>query len=205
MKTPVSKSKMPKRSKSNPVGAADTPQAPTNDSDWVTVGNIVGVFGLRGEIKVEPWSSFPDRFAKTEILYAGPKHTPYRVLGAHPHKRHILLQLEGITSVEAAERLVGQALSIPAEQIHDLPDDSFYLHDLIGLEVVHTNGRKLGVVKDVLVTGGIDLFVISGYRSGQDMLLPAVKEFIKSIDIPSGVLKVDPIPGLLDDDLDTAP
>jgi 16S rRNA processing protein RimM len=205
MKTPVSKSKMPKRSKSNPVGATDTPRGSTNDSDWVIVGNIVGVFGLRGEIKVEPWSSFPERFAKTEILYAGPKHTPYRVLGAHPHKQHILLQLEGITSIEAAERLLGQALSIPAAQIHELPDDSFYLHDLIGLEVVHTNGRKLGIVKDVLVTGGIDLFVITGHRSGQDMLLPAVKEFIKSIDIPSGVLEVDPIPGLLDDDLDTTP
>jgi 16S rRNA processing protein RimM len=205
MKTPVSKSKIPKRSKSSSVGAAGTPKGGTNDPDWVTVGNIVGVFGLRGEVKVEPWSSFPERFAKTEILFAGPKHTPYRVLGAHPHKQHILLQLEGITSVEAAERLLGQALSIPAEQIHELPDDSFYLHDLIGLEVVHTNGRKLGIVKDVLVTGGIDLFVITSKRSGQDMLLPAVKEFIKSINIPSGVLEVDPIPGLLDDDLDTAP
>jgi 16S rRNA processing protein RimM len=205
MKTPVSKSKMPKRSKSNTVVAADTPRARADESDWVTVGNIVGVFGLHGEIKVEPWSSFPERFANTEILYAGTKHTPYRVLGAHPHKQHILLQLEGITSIDAAERLLGQALSIPAEQIHELPDDSFYLHDLIGLEVVHTNGRKLGIVKDVLVTGGVDLFVITSNRSGQDMLLPAVKEFIKSIDIPSGVLVVDPIPGLLDDDLDIVP
>ena len=192
---------MPKRSKSNPVVAADTTKARTNDSDWVTVGNIVGVFGLHGEIKVESWSSFPERFAKTEILYAGPKHTPYRVLGAHPHKQHVLLQLEGITGVEAAERLLGQALSIPVEQIHELPDDSFYLHDLIGLEVVHMNGRKLGIVKDVLVTGSTDLFVITSVRSGQDMLLPAVKEFIKSIDISSGRLEVDPIPGLLDDDL----
>jgi 16S rRNA processing protein RimM len=181
--------------------AADTTEARTNDSDWVTVGNIVGVFGLRGEIKVESWSSFPERFTKTEILYAGPKHTPYRVLGAHPHKQHVLVQLEGITDVEAAERLLGQALSIPAEQIHELPGDSFYLHDLIGLEVVHTNGRKLGIVKDVLVTGGTDLFVITSVRSGQDMLLPAVKEFIKSVDISSGRLEVDPIPGLLDDDL----
>jgi 16S rRNA processing protein RimM len=204
MKTPVSKSKMPNRSKSNPVVAADSPRDSTNDSDWVTVGNIVGVFGLHGEIKVEPWSSFPERFTNTEILYAGPKHSPYRVLGSHPHKQHILLQLEGITSINAAERLLGQALSIPAEQIHDLPDDSFYLHDLVGLEVVHANGRKLGIVKDVLVTGGIDLFVITSVRSGQDMLLPAVKEFIKSIDIPSGVLVVDPIPGLLDDDTDIA-
>jgi 16S rRNA processing protein RimM len=205
MKTPVAKSKMSKRSKSNTVVATDTPRARAKESDWVTVGHIVGVFGLHGEIKVEPWSSFPERFANTETLYAGPKHTPYRVFGAHPHKQHILVQLEGITSIDAAERLLGQALSIPAEQIHELPNDSFYLHDLIGLEVVHTNGRKLGIVKDVLVTGGIDLFVITSDRSRQDMLLPAVKEFIKSIDIPSGMLVVDPIPGLLDDDLDSVP
>ena len=175
MKTPVSKPKMPKTSKTsknNPAVTDPADQARTNESDWITVGTIVGVFGLHGEIKVKPLSSFPERFAEAETLYAGAEHTPYRIVRAHPHKQHMLLQLEGITSIEAAEHLLGQALGIPAEQIHELPDDQFYLHDLIGLEVVHTNGRKLGMVKDILVTGGTDLFVITSVQTGQDMLLP---------------------------------
>ncbi|MGO8949879.1 MAG: ribosome maturation factor RimM [Ktedonobacterales bacterium] len=176
----------------------------SGDSDWVTVGHVVGVFGVHGEIKVEPYTSFPERFAETHTVCAGTSHTPYRILGAHPHKHHILLQLEGIADIDAAERLRGQALAIPASEIHHLPEDHFYLHDVIGLAVLGVNGRKIGTVKDVLVTGGTDLFVIERAESGQDVLLPAVKEFIKSIDITAGVVEVDPIPGLLDDDFDTA-
>lgn len=172
----------------------------TGDSDWVIVGQVSGVFGVHGEIKIEPYTSFPDRFAENHIVYAGAKRTPYTILAAHPHKRHILLRLEGITDRDAAERLHGMEVCIPARDIHELPDDHFYLHDVIGLEVQTTDGRKLGAVKDILVTGGTDLFVIERDESGREMLLPAIKEFIKLIDIGAGVMKVDLIPGLLDDD-----
>ena len=74
----------------------------------------------------------------------------------------------------------------------------------MGLRVLHVNGRELGTVKDILVTGGVDLFVVESSQTGKQILLPAVKEFIKAVDIPAGVLEVDPIPGLFDDDFETA-
>jgi 16S rRNA processing protein RimM len=192
------------RKKKNETAAGErTADMPATQESWVMVGSIVGVFGTTGEVKVEPATSFPERFAETPVLYAGAAHTPYRVLGAHPHKRHILLRLEGIGNMDDAERLRGTTLSIPASEIHSLPEDHFYMHDVIGLLVRHVNGQDLGFVRDVLETGGADLFVIDSLKSGRQVLLPAVKAFIKSVDIQAGVVEVDPIAGLFDDDFDT--
>ena len=103
MKTPSPK----KNSRTNsPENADHIPPATKELGDeWVAVGQVVGVFGIGGEIKVEAFTSFPERFTETPLLYAGPRHTPHKVLRAHPHKHHMLLQLEGIQSIEAAERL----------------------------------------------------------------------------------------------------
>ena len=67
-----------------------------------------------------------------------------------------------------------------------------------------STASELGTVKDILLTGGIDLFVVQSSLTGKQILLPAVKEFIKSVNVPAGVLEVDPIPGLFDDDSETA-
>ena len=202
MKTPSSK----KNSRTNSPDTADhiIPVTKEVEDEWVAVGKVVGVFGIGGEVKVEAFTSFPERFAETPLLYAGARHTPYKVLRAHPHKRHMLLQLEGTQSIEAAERLRGLTLYIPADQIHALPENQYYLHDVVGLRVLHVNGRELGTVTDVLLTGGVDLFVVESSQTGREILLPAVKEFIRSVNIPAGVVEVDPIPGLFDDDFETA-
>jgi 16S rRNA processing protein RimM len=203
MKTPSPKNNS--RAKNSPDAAHHVPPAPpTAEDEWVAVGKVVGVFGIGGEVKVEAFTSFPERFTETPLLYAGDQHTPYQVLRAHPHKHHMLLQLEGTDSIEAAERLRGLTLYIPADQIHALPENQYYLHDVVGLRVLHVDGRELGTVKDILLTGGVDLFVVESSYTGKQILLPAVKEFIKAVDIPAGVLEVDPIPGLFDDDFETA-
>ena len=203
MKTPSPK----KNSRTNSPDAADLapPALIPAEDEWVAVGQVVGVFGIGGEVKVEAFTSFPERFAETPVLYAGTRHAPYKVLRAHPHKRHMLLQLEGIQTIEAAERLRGLTLYIPADQIHALSENQYYLHDVVGLRVLHVDGRELGTVKDILSSGGgVDLFVVQNSQTGKQVLLPAVKEFIKTVDIPAGVLEVDPIPGLFDDDFEAA-
>jgi 16S rRNA processing protein RimM len=192
------------RKKNEPADDERTVDTPATQESWVMVGSVVGVFGTAGEVKVEPTTSFPERFAETPVLFAGADHTPYRVLAARPHKRHILLRLEGIGDMSAAERLRGSTLSIPSSDIHSLPEDHFYLHDVIGLLVRHVSGQDLGFIRDVLETGGADLFVVGSLKSGREVLLPAVKAFIKSVDVQAGVVEVDPIPGIFDDDFDTA-
>lgn len=196
---------------SEPEKAANKPDSPdtpgdttrTDAEDWIAVGEVVGTFGVRGQLKVAPLTAFPERFAHTPTVYVGKKRSPYHVLDAHPHKRHILLQLEDVVDLDAAERLRGAILWIPAGQIATLPDDQFYVHDLIGMRVFHVNGTHLGVVTDVLAMPGNDLFVIRT-PDGSEALLPAVKAFVRAVDTPARVITVDPIPGLFDEQAEVA-
>lgn len=191
---------------SEPGKPLNSPQGPESHGkpvrddprDWVAIGEIAGTFGISGELKVVPLTDFPERFARTPTVYIGDKRAPYRILEGRSHKQHILLRLETITDVDAAERLRGFTLWIPADQITALPQDQFYVHDLIGMRVRHVNGDDLGTVTDVLSSPGNDLYVIQTF-DGREVLLPAVKAFIPSIDKDARLITVDPIPGLFDD------
>jgi len=183
---------------------ATAPDIADGAAAWIAVGEIVGVFGIRGEVKVLPLTDFPDRFAQTPTLYLGNAHTPYPVKSARQHQRVVLLALDGIDTVDAAERLRGMTLWIPEAERMPLEDDQFYLHDVVGLRVVHVNGQPLGEVVNFISGGGNDLFVVRVTPSGREVLLPAVREFVRELDLAGGVLRVDPIPGLFDDQAESA-
>lgn len=197
---------------SEPRKASNSPETPGAEpgtaqdahQDWVAIGEIAGTFGISGELKVAPLTDFPERFERTPSIYIGEKRAPYRILQARSHKQLILLRLEGIADVDAAERLRGATLWIPASQITALPQDQFYVHDLIGMRVRHVSGDDLGTIADVLSSPGNDLFVIRT-PNGREVLLPAVKAFIPSIDTSARLITVDPIPGLFDDAAEEVP
>jgi len=176
--------------------------APTSSGSgsWVVIGEVVGVFGVHGEIKVRPLTDFPERFERTRTIYLGEQHIPRAVERAHQHKNMVLLKLAGVTDPAAAEALRGTALAVPAAELQPLEADRFYVHDVIGLRAQHVNGQPLGTITDVLSGPGHDLFVVHDTRGETDVLVPAVKAFIKSVDVAAGVVLIDPIPGLFDDE-----
>src|SRR5579859_8155250 len=101
--------------------------------EWVTIGQIVALFGLRGELKVIPQTDIPDRFSQLRAVYLGPEHRRYRVLKASPYKADmVLLRLAGIETPNAAEALIGLTITVPLAQIASLRPDQYYIHDLIG-------------------------------------------------------------------------
>jgi 16S rRNA processing protein RimM len=167
--------------------------------DWIAVGEVVGAFGLRGELKVAPLTDFPERFDTTAIVYLGSDHTPYLVVGAHARKHQVVLRLEGVADAGSAEKLRGSTIWIPEAQRHPLARDQYYLDDLIGLEVRHVDGGLLGTVKDVLVGAGNDLLVVEDSAHTRETLLPLVKAFVKQVDLERRVVCVDPVAGLFDD------
>src|SRR5579862_4508932 len=89
-------------------GAVGAPPA-----GWIAVGHVVGVFGLRGELRIAPLTDVPDRFSQLATLYLGDEHTPYAIVGAREHKGQTLLRLRGVERVEEAEALRGATLFIP--------------------------------------------------------------------------------------------
>lgn len=189
--------------KNNPGSTSgDTPGAAGADAgaeQWIAIGEVVGAFGVRGELKIAPLTDFPERFERTPVVYLGDEHAAYDVRSARVHKTQVLLTLTGIESVDEAERLRGARLWIPSSELHALDDDQYYLHDVVGMRVRHVNGSDLGTVSDILPAAGGDLFVVRDARTGAEVLLPAVKAFIKDVDLAGGVIVVDPIPGLFDD------
>ncbi len=169
-------------------------------SEWATIGKIVAPFGIRGELKVFPLSDIPDRFATLETVYLGPEASPYRIESVRPYKGEmLLLKLAHIDDATTAESLRSADLLIPLSELAKLPPDFYYQHDILGLRVLRLNGDEVGVIADIMVTGGNDVYVVKA-SSGKQFLIPAIKDVVKQIDLLRHVMYIDPMQGLLDDD-----
>lgn len=169
-----------------------------NETEWATIGKVVALFGVHGELKVRLLTDIPNRFAELESVHVGPDHTLQRIQGIRPYKSEmIVLKLEGIDDANAAEALRNQDLSIPLSNLAKLPPDSYFQHDILGLQVITLDGRNLGTIVDIIVTGSNDVYSIKT-PGGSQLLIPAIKDVIKQIDLIRHTMHIDPLPGLLD-------
>jgi len=172
----------------------------TTKTEWATIGTIVALFGIHGELKVRSLTDIPNRFAKLGTVYLGPDHIPYSITGTRPYKGEmVILKLAGIDDANAAEAVRDWNVSIPLDKLAQLPADSYYQHDIIGLHVKTLNGRDLGTIIDIIVTGSNDVYIVKT-PDMQQILIPAIKDVIKQVDLIRHLMYIDPIRGLLDDD-----
>ncbi len=167
--------------------------------DYVIIGRIVRPHGVRGEVKVRPETDFPERFAHLErVLLVGDAGTgPARPVGVEGVRRQgalVLLKLAGIEDVDAARTLQGLVLALPWEERMPLPEGSYYLAQVIGLQVRTPDGEVLGTVTEVLRTAAHDLYRVTGARG--DVLLPATREVVRVVDLERGEMIVDVPEGL---------
>jgi 16S rRNA processing protein RimM len=169
--------------------------------EWVTIGKIVAPFGIRGELKVRSLTDIPNRFVALDAVYLHPGSVLYTIEGVRPYKGAdlLLLKLRGIDDATAAETLRDSNLCVPLSALPQLPPDSYYQHDIVGLQVFNLDGKLIGVIDDILSTGGNDVYIIKA-PSGKQILIPAIKDVVKQIDLIRCVMYIDPIKGLLDDD-----
>lgn len=169
-----------------------------NETEWATIGKVVALFGVRGELKVRLLTDIPNRFAELDAVHLGPDHTRHLIQGVRPYKGEmIVLKLEGIDDANAAESLRNQDLQIPLSKLAKLPPDSYYQHDILGLRVFTLGRLELGKIVDILITGGNDVYVVRA-NDGSQVLIPAIKDVIKEIDLIRHTMYIDPLPGLLD-------
>ncbi len=169
-----------------------------NETEWATIGKVVALFGVRGELKVRLLTDIPNRFAELDAVYAGPAHTRHPIQRVRPYKGEmIVLKLEGIDDADAAEPLRNQDLQIPLSELAKLPPGFYYQHDILGLRVFTLDRLELGKIVDILITGSNDVYVVKA-PDGSQVLIPALKEVIKEIDLIHHTMHIDPLPGLLD-------
>lgn len=170
---------------------------------YLAVGQIVGAHGLRGEIKVDPHTDNPLRFAAGSILYMGPELEKVVVAGSRSHKNHQLVCMTGIQHRGQAESLRGLWLFVPEEDAIPLDEDTFWIHDIIGLTVQTQDGRLLGSIVDIIQTGANDVYIVRAAPSvnrGKDILLPAIAQVVLEVDLAAGTMTVSLQPGLLEED-----
>lgn len=161
------------------------------------VGQIVNTFGIKGEVKVTPFTDDINRFDDLKKVYVKTRKEEklYRVENVRYHKNMVLLKLEGIENPEQAELLKNSYLEIDREDAIPLEEGQYFIVDLIGLEVYTDEGKLLGKVEDIYNTGANDIYVIKD-ELGKQILLPGIKEVIKEVKLEDRII-VHLIPGLI--------
>lgn len=160
------------------------------------VGKIVNTHGLKGEVKIIPWTDYPEVFEDIEEIYL-PDGTKLKVKGVKYQKNNIIVKLEGINYIDEAEKLKGKVITADREFLGELEEGVYYVADLIGLSVVTDEGEEIGKISDVLRTGANDVYEVK--REGaKDLLIPVIDSVVKEVDIEGGRVVVELMEGLLD-------
>jgi 16S rRNA processing protein RimM len=171
-----------------------------SQKSYIAVGQVVGPHGIRGEVKVEPLTDFPERFRKGAVVYLGSATdaqdvVPAEITAARPHQGRWLVLFAQIKDRNAAEALRDRYLLIPEADAMPLGEHENYAHDLIGLEVVTNDGEVLGRLAEILFTPANDVYIVRGPRG--EVLIPATRDVVLSVDLPSHRMTVALPEGLL--------
>ena len=173
----------------------------------IKIGKIVNAVALRGEVKVYHYSDYKERFEELdEILVernAAKKRAveSYAIERVRYQKDMVILKLKGVDDRNAAEALKDCDVFITEADLRELPEDTFYVRDLIGCRVVNLqegteSSEEIGVITDVLQNSAQDIYQVKT-EAGKEVLIPAVGEFVKEINIDEKVVKVSLIPGFI--------
>jgi len=167
----------------------------------MAVGQIIGAHGLYGELKVEVYTDFPERFTPGARLLLGEDLETMTVESAPPHKSNLLIRLAEIEDRTAAEDLRGLWLYVPEAEASALEEGAYWIHDIVGLRVITTEGQEIGTITDVFATGANDIYVVRphpGVNQGRELLLPAIEDVVDRVDLEQRTMVIRLLDGLID-------
>ena len=161
---------------------------------YLEVGKVTSTHGVMGEVRVQPWADSPEFLCQFKTLYVDEAHWPIKVEQARVHKNMVILKLEGIIDVPSALSLRNAVLYIDRADAK-LPKGSFFLADLMGLEVRDAqSGKVLGKIADIMNLPANNVYVVRGGE--REILVPAVPQFIAETNVEGGYLRVNMMEGL---------
>lgn len=161
----------------------------------ILIGKIVNVHGIKGEVKVYPYTDDMENLTNLKSVYFDKDMTKkYKVKLCRIQKNMLIVKLEGINSVEQAENLRDTDIYIPKEEIED--EDTFYIEDLIGMDVLDLSENKIGVITYVFNTGANDVYEVETTEKTK-IYLPAIKQVVKKVDIQNNKMYVEMMEGLI--------
>lgn len=165
---------------------------------YLEIGQIVNTFGIKGMVKVKSFTDNIERFSNLEKIYIKNKsgQTEYKIQEVKYHKNMVLIKFEGIENPEQADLLRNSYLIVDRETEEPLEAGRYYIVDMIGLDVFTDDNEYLGKLEDIYNTGSNDIYVVKN-ELGKQILLPAIEDVIKNIDMDNKKVIVHLIPGLV--------
>lgn len=166
--------------------------------EYFEIGQIVNTFGIKGFVKVNPFTDDLTQFEslKTILVEKNKKVLELEIEEVKYSKNQVLLKLKGIEEINEAEKYRGAIIKIPREKARKLPEGTYFIADLIGMQVITDDQKLLGKLEDIYNSGASDIYVVKD-ELGKQILLPAIKEVIKQIDIEHEKIIVHLIDGLV--------
>lgn len=159
------------------------------DLELFTIGQIVAPHGVRGDVRIYPDTDFPQRFLHMKQAYVGGKK--YEIESARFHKRVVLMKFVGVDDRNDAESLIHKEIQVTRDELVPLKKGQHYVFEIMGMAVYDTKGNELGKITDIMKTGSNDVYVVTD-KDGQELLLAAIPDVVKSIDVTGGKMIVDP-------------
>ena len=166
--------------------------------EYIEIGQIVNTNGLKGVVKVNPFTDDISKFEDLKYVYIQLKNElkKVKIEQVRNNKNQVLLKLEGIDSIEEAEKYRNFYLKTEKESQEDLGEDTYYIVDLIGLDVYSDKNEYLGKIEDVFPTGSNDVYVVKD-NLGKQILIPAIAEVVKEVELKNKKMVIKIIPGLI--------
>ena len=165
---------------------------------YLELGQIVNTFGIKGQVKVNPFTDDIKKFEKLKEIYIEKKNELklFQIEKVNYSKNMVILKLKGIETPEEAEKLRSSYLKINRKDAKKLPEGTYYIADLIGLDVYTDENKLLGKVDYIYNTGSNDIYVVKD-EQGKEILLPAIKDVLQQVDLENGKIIVHIIEGLI--------
>lgn len=166
--------------------------------EYIEIGQIVNTNGLKGVVKVNHFTDDISKFEDLKYVYIQLKNElkKVKIEQVRYNKNQVLLKLEGIDSIEEAEKYRNFYLKTEKESQEDLGEDTYYIVDLIGLDVYSDKNEYLGKIEDVFPTGSNDVYVVKD-NLGKQILIPAIADVVKEVDLKNKKMTINLIPGLI--------
>lgn len=165
----------------------------------IVIGKIVGSFGIRGELKIYPYTNDANMFLDLKEIYLKDKNDFLKkeITSVRKHKNMILIKFVGIENIDEGLSFINKELYLQKEDLPELDEGENYIYELKACKVYEENGNYLGVVDDVFSTGAHDVYSIID-DTGKELLLPSIPDVILSKNILNKKIIVRILPGLLD-------
>lgn len=165
---------------------------------YTKVGKIINTHGIKGEVKILPMTDDKNRFSLLEKIYFGKDKVKLELEKARPHKSFVILKFKEHDNINDVIFLKEENIYVDEEDEIKLPENSYFIDDLIDCKVFDVSKREIGTVKDIIYTNRDDVYLIESSFEDKEYMIPARKEFIKEIDIENKKIIIDPIEGMIE-------